>query len=153
MSVRRVLGGLMVALLAAACSSSGSTPVPAPRSPTSASPAALPAGLTAATSATLQGFWKPTGSHGQSSSAYVLFSSNGSVWSGSDGCNAFNGHYSLGAHGALTASSGASTLIGCDNWQGPMWVSLARRVAISGTKLVLFDKSGQQLGAMVKLAE
>jgi len=124
-----------------------------PSSATSAPPAALPAGLTAATSATLQGFWKPTGSRGQSSSAYVLFSSNGTIWSGSDGCNAFNGHYSLGADGVLTASSGPSTLIGCENWQGPTWVGLASRVAIEGKKLVLFDKGGQRLGAMAKLAE
>lgn len=145
-AMRRVLGGLLFAALAAACSSSGSTSA---SPPTSAPPAPLPSGALAATSADILGLWKPTGPHGNSSPAFVLFSAD--RWSGSDGCNPFNGQYTLTGDGRLTASSGPTTLIGCLNWKGPTWVSEASRIAISGgNKLVLYDKSGKRLGEMVR---
>jgi hypothetical protein len=78
-----------------------------------------------------------------------MFNPGGS-WSGSDGCNAVNGKYTLGAGGQMSATSGPSTLIGCDNWAGPGWVSQSGRVAISGPKLVFYDHGGNRLGAMVK---
>jgi heat shock protein HslJ len=144
--MRRVLGGVVLALVVTACGGAGSTP---PTPPASTPPAPLDNGLQGATASNILALWKPSYRHGQRSLAFVKFSLGG-IWSGSDGCNAFNGRYTLGEGGALTASSGPTTLIGCENWPGPTWVGEASRAAVEGNRLLLFDQTGKRLGVMVR---
>src|SRR4051812_4999369 len=50
------------------------------------------------------------------------------TWSASDGCNRMQGTWELGDDGAITTTSGASTLMYCDGAQLPLAISMAEKV-------------------------
>jgi hypothetical protein len=95
------------------------------------------------------GRWRPLGPRAGNPRAYVAFDDRGR-WTGSDGCNGAGGRYAVGPAGALLTTSGASTLIGCDNSPVPAWVASARRVALDGAALVLFTGDGRVLGRLAR---
>jgi hypothetical protein len=108
-----------------------------------AEPAPLPHGVRPASAADALGRWVP-GRRG--SLAYVRFDVGGH-YAGSDGCNGAGGRYLLGAGGLVIATSGLSTLIGCENSPLPGWVTAAGRLGIRGGQLVFVDPQGKVLGA------
>ncbi len=110
-----------------------------------ADPAPLPTGVQPATAATLGGRWAPISAPTGMGKAFVRFGLD-RRWTGSDGCNGVGGRFALGEEGALLTTSGASTLIGCDNSPVGSWVAQARRAGIDGTTLVLYDGKGHFLG-------
>jgi hypothetical protein len=110
--------------------------------------APLPAGLAAADRQRLLGRWEPAqGRAGSPKPAYLEFTDDG-AWRGSDGCNGQGGRWVAGDQGALLATSGPSTLIGCDNVPIAGWIADARRAGLDGQALVLVDAQGEELGRL-----
>lgn len=108
-------------------------------------PAPLPQGVVAAVAEKLQRRWVPVGAPRGLGRAYVTFGTSGR-WRGSDGCNGAGGRYMLGRDGRLLATSGPSTLVGCDNSPVGQWVAGAARAASDGDDLVFYDAGGTTLG-------
>ncbi|WP_158647490.1 META domain-containing protein [Actinoplanes sp. ATCC 53533] len=112
------------------------------------SPAALPPGLTPADRRELAGRWEPVrGGSAALQQPYLEFRADGR-WSGSDGCNGSGGGWVVGPAGTLLATSGISTLVGCDNIPVGDWLSAARRAGFDGAMLVLLDQDAEELGRL-----
>ncbi|HEX5542133.1 MAG TPA: hypothetical protein VFX60_11335 [Micromonospora sp.] len=109
--------------------------------------AALPAALTAVSRDALLGRWV-VADDGRSrpTTPYVEFRADGE-WRGSDGCNGQGGRWVAGPSGALLATSGPSTLIGCDNVSVGLWLA-TRRAGLDGDVLVLLDAEGKEMGRL-----
>jgi hypothetical protein len=112
--------------------------------------AALPAGLRPATDETLIGRWLPADGTPDSPTPPFVEFVRGGQWRGSDGCNGQGGRWAAGEAGALLATSGPSTLIGCDNVPVSAWLSPARRAGFDGAELVLLDAAGKELGRLAR---
>jgi len=95
----------------------------------------------------LVGKWIPTDATGNTD-PFLEFLPNGS-YSGSDGCNGVGGRWVAGSNGALLATSGASTMMGCDGSSVPHSISMATTVGMVGDELTLYDADGAVLGALV----
>jgi hypothetical protein len=106
-------------------------------------PAPLPDGVRPVSSSELRHRWVPT-TNGRSR-AYVEFR-DGGMYGGSDGCNGQGGRYVLGPDGIVLATSGPSTLIGCENNPLPAWVARSGRLGLRGAHLVFVDPKGKVLG-------
>jgi heat shock protein HslJ len=78
---------------------------------------------------------------------YVQFSQDG-TWHGTDGCNGLSGRWNVDPDGAFEASSGPSTLIGCDNVNLGRWLVQAQAVKLDGDVLVLRDAKGNETGRL-----
>lgn len=72
------------------------------------------------------------------------------TWSGSDGCNGSGGRWASDGMSRLVATSGPSTLIGCDGVNAPGWFSSAWLAAFDGDELVLFGYDGKELGRLTR---
>lgn len=72
-------------------------------------------------------------------------------WKGTDGCNGGGGRWNADAEGRILATSGFSTLIGCNNIDAPRWLggALLAGFTADGT-LVLFDYQGTELGRLTR---
>jgi hypothetical protein len=114
-----------------------------------AAAAPLPARLTPVTAASLLGRWRPDPALAKVNplSPYVEFR-DGGQWQGSDGCNGQGGRWAAGPAGAFVATSGISTMIGCDNVPVAAWMDSARRVGLDGKILVLLDGAGKEVGRL-----
>ncbi|WP_412738650.1 hypothetical protein [Krasilnikovia sp. MM14-A1259] len=111
-------------------------------------PAALPARVIPADRRGLLGRWVPVrGGSKAPKQPYLELGADGR-WSALDGCNGSQGGWAAGSAGTLLASSGMSTLIGCDNVPVGDWVSSARRAGFDGTTLVLLDQNAKELGRL-----
>jgi hypothetical protein len=109
--------------------------------------AALPAGLTSVTDVALEGKWVPV-AYAVSTDPHVLFEADG-TWTGSDGCNGGQGRWAVGAAGEFLATSGPSTLIGCEGAPVPSWVAQATSAGINADGwLLLFDAAGTEVGRL-----
>ncbi len=109
--------------------------------------AALPIGLAPATAAMLEGKWVPV-AYTVSTDPHALFEVDG-TWTGSDGCNGGAGRWAVGADGEFLATSGPSTLIGCEGAPVPFWVSQATAAGINADGwLLLFDATGTEIGRL-----
>ena len=84
------------------------------------------------------------------STAFVEFSADGS-WTGSDGCNAATGRW-VRDDTHFLATSGASTLMGCDSVAVPTWVATAAFATISGDgdMLEFVGPDGAHLGTVAR---
>jgi heat shock protein HslJ len=109
--------------------------------------APLPAGLTPATAESLAGRWGAADGVRRPGEAYLELNADGG-WSGSDGCNGERGRWVAGAGGTLLATSGPATLMACDNHPAGSWLYKARRAAIDGDQLILFDAAAKELGRL-----
>ena len=104
--------------------------------------AALPAGLTPVTYATLVGTrWEAD------KPGFLQFQQDG-AFIGSDGCNGQNGRYALGPGGEVLAVTGPQTLIGCVGSPTGSWVAQAARAGRDGDELVLVDATGREIARM-----
>ncbi|MGW7682011.1 META domain-containing protein [Kribbella sp. NPDC054772] len=72
------------------------------------------------------------------------------TWTGSDGCNALQGTYTIGQRGAFTATSGPQHMIGCDNVPHTGVLQAAKRVAVDGDTLKFFATDGRQLASYAR---
>ncbi|SDL02197.1 hypothetical protein SAMN05216282_1234 [Cryobacterium psychrotolerans] len=109
-------------------------------------PAPLPAGVTPATPENLSGRWVPVANSAKTD-PHVIFKPAG-TWTGSDGCNGGQGRWAADGEGTLLATSGASTLIGCEGAPVPSWVAQARLAVIDNGALRLLDAGGSELGRL-----
>ncbi|MBF9135052.1 hypothetical protein I0C86_39945 [Plantactinospora sp. S1510] len=105
----------------------------------------LPATLLPATRAGLVDRWVPIG--GRAPKAYVELGADGG-WSGSDGCNGTSGRWVAGPAGALLATTGPSTLVGCASVPVGSWLGDAWRAGLDGDVLVLLDARGGEIGRL-----
>jgi META domain len=117
--------------------------------PPDADPAPVPASLTPATRETLLGTWLPAdGSGRRAPHPPSITLTADSRYTGGDGCNGSQGRWGAGAAGLIIATSGLSTLIGCDDMvQVPSWLAGAARAAFDGPVLVLLDRTGHERSA------
>lgn len=137
----------------------GATPTPGPHlAPSEVAPptltdedrrrfapaAALPANLRPVDPARLVGRWAPARGP---ETVYVEFRADGE-WRGSDGCNGQGGRWVAGPGGALLATSGPSTLIGCEGEPVGAWLSSAWRAGLDGETLVLLDAGAGEIGRL-----
>lgn len=67
---------------------------------------------------------------------------------GSDGCNSSSGRWAVGDGGAIVATWGPTTLIGCDNVDARAWLATAAWAAFDGDVLVLVDRAGKETGRL-----
>lgn len=111
-------------------------------------PAALPARLTPAGRRELAGRWVPVRGGSKALKQPYLEMRTDGRWSGSDGCNGSGGGWVVGPAGTVLATSGVSTLIGCDNVAVGGWLSAARRAGFDGAILVLLDQDAKELGRL-----
>ncbi len=111
-------------------------------------PAPLPSEIAAATPEQLIGRWEPTERTGMTD-PHVEFALDGS-WVGSDGCNGGSGRWAMGSDGEFFATSGPTTLMGCDGALVPIWVATARMAGFDGSLLLLLDQDGRELGRLVR---
>jgi hypothetical protein len=100
-------------------------------------PAALPAGLTAATTKTLAGTWVPLdGGRG-----YVTLHALGD-WRASDGCNDTSGSWAVLDGGAVLATSGPTTLVACSGTDAGFELVSASATGFDGKVLDLIGPDG-----------
>jgi hypothetical protein len=114
-------------------------------------PEPLPDGVSPASASDVLGRWLPLPGDrpGGSDRAYVTFEADGR-YSGSDGCNGTGGRYVMGADGLILATSGGSTLIGCENSPLSSWPSESGRVGLRDGHLIFVDPDGHILGEAVR---
>jgi hypothetical protein len=91
-------------------------------------------------------------------SPLISFSADGS-WSGSDGCNGWEGTYAVGSvvradkplvAATFHATAGLQTLIGCNNVPNRDVVTKATRVAVVNRTLAFYAKNGSELGRYLR---
>jgi hypothetical protein len=109
--------------------------------------APVPATLTPAGRDALLGRWRPLEPRRVYGTPFVELRADG-TWSGSDGCNGQGGRWAAGPGGALLATSGPSTLIGCTNVAIAQWLAAASRAGLDGDVLVLLDVQGVETGRL-----
>jgi hypothetical protein len=106
--------------------------------------------LTPAAAPDLVGRWIPAEGDYRSApeQPHVQLDGDG-TWSGSDGCNGSGGRWTAGQDGALIATSGASTLIGCDGAPVDSWLYSAADAGFDGDDvLVLVGPDGTETGRL-----
>lgn len=109
--------------------------------------APVPAALTPARGDALLGRWVPLGRRSGPGRPFLELRDDG-TWRGSDGCNGQGGRWVAGPDGALLATSGPSTAIGCDNVLVGNWLSSASRAGLDGEVLVFLDAQGNETGRL-----
>lgn len=107
-------------------------------------PAPLPAEMSPVTAATLAGKWIPLG-YVVPTDPHVVFAEDG-TWSGSDGCNAGEGRWVADNAGALLATTGPMTQIGCEGAPVPAWLAGVYLAGLDGERLSLLDADGSEIG-------
>ena len=112
-----------------------------------AEPAPLPAPLRAATADDLVGRWAPAGWGLRG--PHVVLAADG-TYTGSDGCNGASGAWGVDEGGWVLATSGISTMIGCDGAAVPSWLASAARAGFDGATLVLVDAEGAEIARLVR---
>lgn len=115
-------------------------------------PAPLPTELRPVTAATLVGKWTPVDfvaspDPSRTTDPHVLFARDG-TWTGSDGCNGGNGRWAVDTAGALLATVGPMTQIGCEGAPVPTWVATARLAGFDGELLSLLDLDGSEIARL-----
>lgn len=110
------------------------------------SPSKLAAGLTPVSTDALLGKWVPV-AYAVKTDPHVVFTADGR-WKGSDGCNGGAGRWVVGEGGELLATTGPSTLIGCEGAPVPTWVGQATTAGFDKGWLLLFDTDGNEIGRL-----
>ena len=83
---------------------------------------------------------------------YLALADDG-TWKGSDGCNTSVGDWSVSDDGSVEATSGFSTLIGCQGADLPGFFKKSATAYLTGDSLVLADGSGDVLVTLVPAPE
>lgn len=109
---------------------------------------AVPLPIEAVPIKSIVGRWLPADFDGPTD-PYLEFHSDG-TYTGSDGCNGASGRWVAGESGAFLATSGPSTLIGCEGSNEAHSVGQASLVGMVGDELTLYDANGSKLAALVR---
>ena len=72
------------------------------------------------------------------------------TWTASDGCNRMQGTWKLGDEGAITTTSGASTLMYCGGAQLPLAISMAEKVSIDGDELTILSSHDSTTTVLIR---
>ncbi|MFG1923131.1 META domain-containing protein [Cryptosporangium sp. NPDC048952] len=104
-----------------------------------------PATLTPVESTAIVGRWAPATPAGK---AFVEFTNDG-TWTGSDGCNAHGGRWAA-TPTSMLATTGMSTLIGCDGPPVARWLSHTAIAGLDDDALVLLDATGAELTRLTR---
>lgn len=80
---------------------------------------------------------------------FVDFAEDG-AWTASDGCNRVLGTWELGDAGALTTTSGPSTLMACEGAQLPLAMAQADAVQVSGDALTIYSSKESTVTELVR---
>lgn len=99
--------------------------------------------------ATLVGTWVIDETFTSPEQPFIDFADDGS-WTASDGCNRVQGTWELGEEGALTTTSGPSTLMACDGAQLPLAVAQANFVQVVGDSLTIHSSSESTTTQLVR---
>ncbi|MFB2584164.1 META domain-containing protein [Herbiconiux liukaitaii] len=105
------------------------------------------------TSADLVGSWVTGESYPTAPTEPYLALADDGTWKGSDGCNNTVGDWSLTDDGVLSATSGFSTLIGCQGADLPGFLKKSSSAYLSGDSLILADDAGDVLVTLVPARE
>lgn len=108
--------------------------------------APLPISLVAATDDALTGRWVPV-AYAVATDPHVQFMKDG-TWKGSDGCNRGGGRWTVGSDGEFLATSGPTTLIGCEGAPVPSWVAQATTAGFDQDWLLPFNAAGNEIGRL-----
>lgn len=92
----------------------------------------------------IDGFEFPKSSLDRSPYA-VRFLADG-TWTGSDGCNAIGGTYTIDPVGTFNATAGPQTLIGCANVPNSEVLTQATKIVLTADLLRFLDTNGRILG-------
>jgi hypothetical protein len=113
-----------------------------------AKPAPLAAGVRPAGRRELVGRWEPLKPRNGAAAKrpHVVLKADG-TWTGADGCNGSGGRWAAET-GTLLATTGPSTLIGCDNVAVGAWLSRATRAGFKGSTLIMYDARGRETGRL-----
>ncbi len=74
----------------------------------------------------------------------LVFKADG-TWSGSDGCNALQGTFTIGQRGEFAAKIGPQHLIGCDNVPHTGVLGSAKRIEVAEDTLTFAATDGKEL--------
>lgn len=99
--------------------------------------------------AALVGTWAIDSTLDSPEQPFVAFVDDG-TWTASDGCNRVQGTYELGDLGALTTTSGPSTLMACDGAQLPLALTMADYVQVSGDVLTIASSADSTITTLVR---
>lgn len=97
----------------------------------------------------LVGTWTIDATFDSPEQPYIAFAEDG-TWSASDGCNRVQGTWELGDLGALTTTSGPSTLMACDGAQLPLAVAQADYVVVDGDTLTIASTAESTTTTLVR---
>ncbi len=114
--------------------------------------APLPANLVPATRSQLVGAWvsalpRPSSGLSHDTTPGVTLAADGR-YHATDGCNGTDGRWAADDHGAIVATEGPSTLIGCDSVPVGHWLAGATTAGFEGTVLVLVGRDGTETGRL-----
>jgi len=111
----------------------------------------LPATLSPATASGVLGTWYPASRPAAAAPTrpFITLSPDGN-WTGSDGCNATGGRWTLEPDGAFLATGRGSTLMLCAGEVAVPRMDLVRRLAFSGRTLVLVDADGADVARFAR---
>lgn len=123
-----------------------------------ASPSLGPGLTSGATRSMLVGSWiaiapsaSPVDGLGPPADAPGFTLKDDGTWSGTDGCNGSGGRWNADTMSGIIATSGGSTLIGCNNVAAPQWLAQAWLAGFdTDDVLVLFDYQGTELGRLTR---
>jgi hypothetical protein len=111
----------------------------------------LPATLSPATASGVLGTWYPASRPAGSAPtrSFIALNADGS-WTGSDGCNATGGRWTLGRDGSFLATARGSTLMLCAGMVPVPQLGSVRRLGFSGRTLVLVDADGVDVARLAR---
>lgn len=95
----------------------------------------------------LVGRWIPAETY--QTDPFVEFSADGS-WRSSDGCNETAARWVAGSGGEFLATTGVTSLIGCEGVSVMTWLGDAAWVDIDDGSLSLYDRDGDHIGDLVR---
>jgi heat shock protein HslJ len=125
------------------------SPEPAASTPAPATSAGAAAPMT--TAQTLSGTWRPLKLDGfatlkaaRPDDPTLTFDPDG-TWTGSDGCNAISGTFSIGQRGEFSSEANGQRLIECQNVPHTGVLAVAKRVSSDQTTLHFYAGDGREV--------
>jgi len=147
-----------VALVAAiGFSLSGGGPAASPEPAASAAPATSAGAVAAVTTPQmLSGTWRPVRLDGfatlktaRPDDPTLTFAPDG-TWTGSDGCNAISGTFSIGQRGEFSSQANGQRLIECQNVPHTGVLAVAKRVDSTQTTLRFYAADGREVATYAR---
>ncbi len=100
----------------------------------------------------LVGVWTLAEKFGTSEQPFIAFVQD-NTWSASDGCNRVRGTWKVASDGALTTTSGPSTLMSCEGAQLPLTLAQATHVKVAGDKITIMSLRNATATTLVRTTD